>query len=232
MYLNAGFMLGVFSVALGAPLFTTNSPSVINGLEKRQPNGFPFTLLASVIASLTDGAAIALLGAPKVAGGPADPLAFLQNLLGQKDANKKRQIFDDITNPTALVSQVTAAATDGVALSVLGAKPVAGGGSNLLNLLPNTNGELIPLGLLDVLAARHAVTKQPTMSSFVTPHAETFIDISYPISHADHDDFPISKRAVSMNVVHPRQLSQLPTLLDGLSSELTDPLANVINQSL
>jgi hypothetical protein len=158
--------------------------------------------LASVIASLTDGAAIALLGAPKVAGGPADPLDFLQHLLGRKVENEKRQLIDDIINPTTLVSLVTAAATDGVALTVLGAKPVAGGGSNLLDLLPSTNGEPIPLGLLDILGSRHAVSKQSRTSPLMTPHAETSIDISHLMNHADHDGSTTGKRAISMNLDH------------------------------
>jgi hypothetical protein len=127
-------------------------------MEKRQLNGFPFTLIASAIAALTDTAAIAILGAPRVAGGPADPLEFLQSItsvLAREDENQKRQIYNDVINPTVLVSEITVAATGGVTLTMLGAKPVTGSRSNLLNLVPSVNSEYFPLHLLDGLSSRN-----------------------------------------------------------------------------
>jgi hypothetical protein len=108
---------------------------VDNPPDKRDFDGSPFTLMAAAIAALTDTAAIFISGAPEVVGGPADPVEFLQSILAPENNNEKRQIFDDLSNPTLLFSDIIAAATDGLALKVLGGQPVAGGGSNLFNLL-------------------------------------------------------------------------------------------------
>jgi hypothetical protein len=186
----------------------------------------PTLLLTDVTAAATDEPAVKVPGAQPVAGGASN----LGILLGA--SNEKRQILQDLGNPTLLLSDVLAAATDGLALKVLGGKPVAGGGSNLGNLFYSRDGQSSFLIQEKGLASQDAIRMLSPVDQSTDPFTEASTFTTQPNPLTTDGNLIADSPADPQSFISSRELGHIPSVIAGLSSEFTDPVANAINDRL